>query len=963
MWSVHKFLFFCSCLVTIKYGEIGSVSISDLNKKIQFQTLLIDIFNERVVTFGQFEYNVFLYNPYSLDEFEGSRVSHLYTCINCEFAAWTQHQLYAFLKPFPLIFHSSFQDVFNNVFGLLNQKMIDQINIILKYVERFIQILFELLDAFTYASLVDTTLLKSLLSLSMKINFMKTTLSNCKVDENGNFYQGYDDVIVRIIVEEINAIQSFRALNCKFSEVYYDKNPFYGYWISHKFNYYKENHMDVFFVTINSDVIESDQTQRCNLKDMLLGNIMMHPEHILTRELGHAKWNTEFGPVYVKDVFKRIIEQSYELEVIFWYQELMIKTIMKLLGTKLINEKPKFDADIHLRLKKLADFFTLQKFPNLSTEIIDFFSLLATETEIQKQYFQDAIQNHLESLEEIELVTNADPNSKIIDEQIAMNQLPNGLLMFDENSEDWTVKDNTNQYSLPLSTFKSLLNALTEPDDAPDFKCFVQLFEFLNFEYNKHYIPFLRNPKKINLFVEGIIVNPYDGSGNVGTFDRFITSKSTKPDFKIKEGCKFLKGLFHYWFKIIIALNKSREIYTKIINKTYFNEAKQMLIYIMDKLIDVNNGNEDDPSLIHPIFKTATYIVALLETNGERLFRDSNIAEIRRLLNVIMTGFNEYALAYCNTPEYNLLLFNNLNFNFKMDVVNKDIESSLVEIKKKRTGNISIRYFRLARFYNALVKAPINFSDKNQLIFFYWKGGHWTIQAIYTNITSIILHYSYLYAFYDICYKYAIAAIYCLLADLHKHMQNAFLAKQSSIQDKPDGKASSNISKLIKGRRGATSADDCKTFSELGMLILFDNNSFNSNYEGFVMMLTNYLTSIHAKFCLNELSLNGKTVVDISDQIKTRLETSGVLIYWPEDQTVELTESSDSGDADEPSYQNQQVPPVRNKSNLKLSSSQAKELVTGKAKRFFGVGSVPKKIYEKISKLLTFVTRITDGVQ
>lgn len=181
-------------------------------------------------------YPIFYYEAEN-DSTNNNVLSKLYTCINCEFAAWTQDKLFELIETYhPLLFSSKFKDLQNDLFEINHNEYMRILDVVKEFTERFINILFDFISKYlSYNSLIDTGILKSLISLHFKIDFIKTILhksDHTNKDDKLSTTNGSDVIEIRGILEVINDIQSFMMFNCEIFPLTYDNKQLFGYLMS-----------------------------------------------------------------------------------------------------------------------------------------------------------------------------------------------------------------------------------------------------------------------------------------------------------------------------------------------------------------------------------------------------------------------------------------------------------------------------------------------------------------------------------------------------------------------------------------------------------------------------------------------------------------------------------------------------------------------------------------------------------
>jgi len=242
--------------------------------------------------------------------------SKLYTCINCEFAAWTRIQLVEFHK------------ILNKYdkYDMTHNQIKTKLNYIEDYIKRFINILYTFLDINKHDAYFDTSMLTTFLSLQFKLHYLK---SNNLIVESRDIY--------RIIFDTINAILNFTFLSCDFIMPTDYISSFYDLVTE---IYLKDTDRILKFLD-NIHPMGLESNDECDVDKILLLNIFLS-------DIRNVKWVYDDETVFVEDVLIQM-ETTYNSEVIFWYQNNIFNTIMKYILTMLYNlYVAKYDFPIKL---------------------------------------------------------------------------------------------------------------------------------------------------------------------------------------------------------------------------------------------------------------------------------------------------------------------------------------------------------------------------------------------------------------------------------------------------------------------------------------------------------------------------------------------------------------------------------------------------------------------------------------
>lgn len=826
MWCEQIVLFLFSCIITVHY-EVMSDRLLDFKELIKSNEITSEWVDENTsnVHIKNKYYEIYIYKPkndLTSEQRHDSTLNEFYTCINCEFGAWTQHQLLIFVKHFPVFYNSKFISLYNNIFAKNIKTFVIHLDSILKITTRFINILSSFMNINKYEPSIDTIVLKSMILLNLKINYIKSLSNNDNGVDDFDIKVLTDDVIILFMLEIINSIQYYMTVNCDFSSQY-EKRRFFGY----APNYSELNKKDIteFLGDIESTKLESSKS--CNVKQMLLLNK-------IPIKIDNVKWNTPYGKVLVIDVVERI-KKLHDLEIIFWYQKLMLKTIMKIL----FGETHKY-FQIHKKFSEsiLNDFeiiysMVLLDIINLPIDgLIQCFTLLLSNRD--RIYTENdplvlTIVKYLESLDEIDLGTD----------------LISDIIISDLN-DDNRLSNKTN-----LEKYIDRIILIVE-----DFKCFFRLNEFLQNEHNNsYYTPYTKSFVKIKRFVKNILIDSISSRNLNPNVEMEKIRMNLKNDLSdeinimIDDGCNYIGTLYNLCFETFVVINKAfAECQENKILK-YLGEAKYLCENIWKFLMDFFNTFHWERSIFKIVY-TVTPLIESIMYRFDQIFRNEYFKDLIRLISVVMNVFNEYAIEFCsNLSKYNYLFFNNINFTEvgkPMFHFEKNIKKSLINFKSgffKR--NASHIFIKLKGLYEIHYKFFfINLSMYNKIIKLKWKGEIYNIEDIYKYIMSAVLNPSYYYAINDFYLKYYIAAVYY---------------------------------EIIQIKNVTSSKKNCKIFFKEIHSILIEF-SFPKYFDNIIVSFNKYLNILKYNFCFDKGNNNNIEEQEVRNKIHNQLKEIGVYI-------------------------------------------------------------------------------------
>jgi hypothetical protein len=512
---------------------------------------------------------------------------------------------------------------------------------------------------------------------------------------------GSDDAVVRMILETMNSIQHFIIINCKFPFSYYSNKPFYGFTMTQ----FDSEKFDITQFLEDIRPINLETLYECDIEQIMLSSFF-------SSSIKGAEWDTGDGKVLIEYVYQEV-EKSIDLEIVFWYQELIFKTIMKLVFSIIMR---------HLKNIEWLSIDTLNDFKYVQSEILSINTNLPA--------------NLTYSFEEFIL------NQNLFNRNQMINEIETYLISLNDITVDC-------ERFATLAVLVSHIKSINK-----DFRCFFRLLEFLRNQYNLYYIPFRNNMIKIQSFMHKIKPESNEKWLTSEQAQRLRADESTRKALDSVK-CNFVISLYHYCFEATITINYALTGYLTNNREQYYTEAGNMLSYVKQIAIDLINKSWD-----LPLFKMLYSIVPLLETYLQTTLDDNYAENLKRLVHVIMAELNKYGIAFCKPPDYNFLLFNNVNFDKigKLSTqVNKDIKTSMDVLQ---SDNIKHKHTGLKTLYKTVDDRSADLAVYDKIIKLKWKGGEFNITNVYKHITSGILNSLYLYAFYDLCFKFSVAAIF-----------------------------------------------------------------------------------------------------------------------------------------------------------------------------------------------------------
>lgn len=787
------FWFFTTAAVSQRVKDF-----EDLVRRVGVKSARIDDRNSRVYLAGS-EYEIFFYDPATAmmaskspaAEYRADTPVKLYTCVNCEFAAWTLDELFRFVETFPVVYDAAaFEGEHDRVFTTLYDHGVSEtLDRMAGRVERFADVLFGLAEALGWpATTVDTSLLKALVSLTVKIGHMKTLGRRDEPSEE-QLSGGVDGHVVRLVLESANDVQIFMAANCELP-TYYDNKVFYGYSVSRSEELGRpddRHRVDRLLDDLKPLGLESDGRNRCDTRRMLLERVMTNGR--VLAGLPYVEIIVEYGDgVSVGHVLEKV-RDAYDLEVVHWYQGLVLKAVVKLICHKTVaffrervagDEVPDSVTDsfrtIVTRLRSLSpSSLSDTRTADAHDETAECFRLLASK----KRFDAD---------EAAELVATLGSHP--------VDRVGTIRLAYSDRDADEDAKASLKR--LLDCSLEDLVLEIADEHAAREFECFMRYYVLLNVEFRSYYAPFEKDYKKITdllinceynkriprdknvamysnrLSIIRRVLHVDDRSHSVSVYHdddvltdsrgRLITdpNENPTPRLLLDGGCGFVETLIHNCFNIIIMVNNAADSTTRASKTAWTKAATDRTSEIRRTLLEVVEKYSN-----HRLYKIACHIIPFIDMYGNTLFDDSTSSFILRILSIFMAEINYYGLEYCRPPNYKFLTFNNLkpdvmgNYKFYDRIVEKYLQviqsTKKIEFGDKREKFDFMSLNELFRTYKDNCE---KYESYKNTITLEWKGQRVNIGEIYENISATVVRPFYFYAFFDVFFKFFIATIY-----------------------------------------------------------------------------------------------------------------------------------------------------------------------------------------------------------
>jgi len=400
--------------------------------------------------------------------------------------------------------------------------------------------------------------------------------------------------------------------------------------------------------------------------------------------------------ISIQDILNQIHE-SYDIELIYWFQDIVLDTIMKLI------------------LQTALKLFIVGIWPQNIVNLIFDINTVATNYD-----------------------TNVSPAWIF-----GFNMLLKFKIDYSNNTFDMPVLPN---YYLDhihlkmksnLSNDKYLESLLVKV--VVHLKYFIFFYKYRNYhrtEQDKYYMPFIKNKIKLNSIV------PINSS------------------HQIKGVCNFLKSIYSICYEAYTMLQKLS--YTKVIS----TESQVWVIINCIRgyfftIIKMFKNNDVE-------LKKIAYNVVIVLVNLSNWITDQHIYidNFKRVVNVIAIQIIMYKSKNCSAQKFGFTYYdNNTNIIIKdKKVIENTIlnffQINIEQYKNKSFEDSEFNFFNLQYLYNTYIRNSILIKKYGQIIKVNWNGNEETIMDLYKNSSNDVINHEFLFARYDIYFKFYIAVYY-----------------------------------------------------------------------------------------------------------------------------------------------------------------------------------------------------------
>lgn len=712
MWCKTINIYIFLWISQIKY-EVFSEILDEIDKQVQVEDTDIKHV-KKVRIFNEINYQIILEQNYDQNI---DKVNVFSSVINCLFCEWVVNHIDEFIKQSPLYFqHKFFNTRYAKTLNIKSKQTITTLNEFESKITDFMNILYDTSKTnrkFLHHN--DKTIFIPLLSLKTKIVYI--LLSNNESKKLEKFIKS-DNVIIRELLKDIIKIKQYLHKECV-TEIFKKQNSQFSVIPD------KDESLNILLSKIGVPEI---YPKIFSINQMLLKNIVTtSSNHSIVLEILGGKFKpTQIETVSIKDIHERA-QQSYDIEVIYMYQNAIITSIMKSVTCYLLNflngtnnSFPDNISDLIFQINRKI----YQNNTDLPSILIEGFTIFR------------------------EVVINTDANklstfkSLLLDFHDSMNTI----------QLDCTVRNTRGVFtSMDVQRFQDSIAIIN--DNFDDFTYFGASFIHLKNHYDKYYVPFLLNGNKLT-------ATWTEYSANRRVCDFFIYMQINLYSAKV------------YTNRGIEKEGDNAQ------QQTFLKFTWSVVSYVLNHFVLMNKHFNNDPSLL----KVVRDVITILKNQNQ----PSNVVHLHhlnRVIKSIVLSLDDYGIQYCTLPRYNYLLSSNIDFNEMKNSSARTMYGNLVAYLPD--GNVDFSQINEQDYacydfkdvYTKFFENCSVFKKFQNRIKFNWEGKELTAQQIYETTSYSFSNAHHLYALYDIFFKFHIAAIYAGTQSLYTHFRSERITK------------------------------------------------------------------------------------------------------------------------------------------------------------------------------------------
>lgn len=690
------------------------------------------------------------------DDDPRGKPSKFYSCMSCEFAEGVRNELLKSIRRRST--SPSFRDttaVRSSTWtgGVLRKIHRQTISVTANLTEELAErvkivtdILLDFASAYGYTSMLDTSLLTSLVRLQFQLRCDAAAAA------------AGDDVIVPKLLLAVNSVQRFETLNCDVPTTLNRSSA--------------ADETESFPTTFDDDAESGSTTSEgfCDADRMLLTSVVTSDD-LVGRYLSGTPIRLARGETRtVREIHERV-RFTDDLDVVYWYQTIVYDVLTEILVVKarrsLGLRSRVFEEGTAAKIDRVR--FLYADVTRLPAELIGYFRRLASSDWFPFEFKQTAfvgLRNYLDNNRATRRRRRGETNDDDDDDDVF--ELPYYDFELNENRLD----------GHKMSTFLDVVLA-----KVVDYECFVRLYELLHDERdNRYYAPRTRSFGNVHEFVETAICRDHhhrsskihqDPQGpSAVTRRREDNNGANDPStvYSDRKGCDLAWNAYRYCRESVTALVGSRRGSSPEI----FDEIAKNLGSLMDRLrVGTFDGYRRQQRV--PFDGIAFHLVPVWDTIRNGLSSRQNLDDSRqnsmmiRFLFLAMTEFNGFGIEVCNPTKKSRRPFTVVGMDDDGTAGHLGDKSPSVNFREflenfgpptpgNPSGNTdTFSMIELIKLFDA--KSP-GFEAYNGIVRINWKGEKKNVTDIFSAVRRAVTTPVYVYALFDVFFKFLFAIMY-----------------------------------------------------------------------------------------------------------------------------------------------------------------------------------------------------------
>lgn len=715
-------------------------------------------------------------NPMTADVLQG-KSAKLYTCVNCKFAEWTRNQLIKLIEPALLRVDNLSINYYN---GKINAKFghsenaYNIVDIVTLTNAMFVNVLFNFTNILSGRAQLDTSILITLLSFHIKMHLIQSRCVRDTETSTGGGTGYVSEFAVPKLLETINLVQKFEALNCGEPRLFHENQRYYGYPTMDAAMNKNDNIKE--FVDSIAPLKLNDTHNYCAVDQFLLRERVTRSDDTLSECLSEMTVGSvcKGRAVSLRDVYEQV-ERTDDLAVVHWYQSIVYDAIIRVLCIRLNSVEP-YDPK---RLKALEFFYS--DVAGLPTVVVESFKLLAAEN-----------------------VPTANRRSalRVLDEYRKGRQGPDNA----GNGIFAGMPPYTLLFAERLVESRTFLNIDDDDDDLEDYKCFVRVHELL---YRDHRtdppVSRARNSRRVRDFVDRTICgasDPNDDDGmaggqtststNVAGSDRNSErGRSPTDDSRttVDDGCVLVYRLYRRCIETFVGLSRSRKDPGGSFARQYSNVAQKNIQSIVTSLTDFADAHESVP------FADVTFrLVPSWTMIRHRLFKErgGQSSNVLRFLYLIATDLIAIDMETCDpSGKLEYLMLHGIGGGKEGRGHAIDVRGGVSDVSDDGMNSINAKLLTFTELLRLFDGKPPVFRKYENVLSIFWKGRKMKTDDIHLALRSAVSSPIFVYSLYDVYFKFCFAVFVY-------ETENLFNALLKIRDDKLNDRLNDRLNQIVR---------------------------------------------------------------------------------------------------------------------------------------------------------------------